>query len=228
MATLKNGIGVGNSGSIGNLYIRTRRGSTEICSKPGNYHPSQLDYCVQLRDNWRILSTISKAAASEKNINQIWQSSSMKGLGAYNKLITFNHPGKRNPIDFSRFKILPGDGDFIISIANVEVAGVKYCFTVNPLGEDTGINPERELYALLRGVLVFFNPIDAKNNVKATLHTPAKIALNLENPLGFAIHARDYHLLRDYNNALFLFMMFTLNSEDQPVKHSATAVYQMK
>jgi hypothetical protein len=221
MSILKGGIAQGASGKTGGIYLSTRDGKTIIKAMPSHYKKPNDPLSCQLRKNTQLLGTIAKPAAKEKYMREIWIDAPVKGPTAFHKFFTNNHPGKE-ALDFAKIHLAPGNLGFTISLQSFELVEDTFTININPIGSQSGINTSREPAVALRGLLIIDGEDKGKDKAPVVFAAePMSIPLSLEESLSFKYRAIPLLKARDAELTL-IFMLCTLNSEENLVRNSVT------
>lgn len=208
--------GSGFSGSAGDIYYKVVNGKQIFCSKPTSYKLSDDPVSVRNRGNISILSPIASVVTKTSFFREIWKKAQLKGVGPFHKFLSFNHPGKTTG-DLSVIKLTPVS-EFEVSVKSFGFIEKNLQVTLNPFSETLGINLLREPFILLNGFLIEWidktkfkrDDVIPLQNIIADINVDAEITFTfpfVEIPEG------SYELL---------LMVTTLNSTEQPVRHSNT------
>lgn len=219
MAVIKvTNTGSGFSGSIGDIYYRVQNGKQVFCSKPTHYTLPMDDRSVQNRSNMFYLSRISKHVAKDPFFHKMWFLKELKGVGPYHKFFGFNHPHKED-FDIAKVRLSPTH-DFsaeVDSFSATESGTVSIKFKA--LGMDTGIDLFREPFIAGAGFVVQ-DANEVKNPYEIYTLPLEKQLISFNEPISFSINT-----MRTIKPGFtLLFLLSTLSSTEEPVKHSKTII----
>lgn len=225
MAILKsNSLGFDLTGGFGDFYVRNQNGKKVICKKPVSYKPSMGVKSVKSRSSFSCTGSLSKVITKEPFFHELWKSYQENKSIPYRKFISFNHPHD-NALVLSNIKLSPYPENFKAEVESYLLTKKSFKITFKAMNNDCGINFEREPFVSAGGFILLadsnpkrVNDVTAVGLKRASLKAAQNTAFSFE--LDFTAQAFDK--INDYSQKTIVLLLSTLNSEEQPVKHSQT------
>lgn len=220
--------GAGLTGSFGEVYIRTQNGKKVLCKKPTERKIATDETSVRNKGNMKRLMDFSKVVTMEKFFHPLWKAAELRGVAGYHKCVGFNSPGK-GLFNADNLKLLPSPAEIKVQTEKASYSDKTFYVSLKLLGVDCGMNFQRETFISAGGFLILSN--GTPEQTTKTLTLPLKRMTFPANPndsFNFKLESfiADEGNFEDYTNVTALVIFSSLNSEEQPVKHSNTFIYR--
>jgi len=225
MAIIKHGAKDRLSGKIADLVYRNVKGRTIVASLPAHYTKPTDPESKRRFKKFAVAAFIAKNTAKDEVFYHIWNRDDIPGAGSYHKFIKINYSAVNPEYDFKYLHLAPPVNEFQVETTEINMSDTEVLIKINPLGLESGIKPERELYIHARGFM-FFTHVNAKNlspeyilnihteNQKLVLDSPLEFHLKLKGMIGVMKDNMDRRTL--------MIILITSNSEENPVRWSET------
>lgn len=226
MATIKHGTEDGRSGRVGNTIYRNVRGKTILSATPACYKkPDDFESLLRFQ-KFSFTTSLSKMITREKTIKCLWKRDDIPGIAAYHKFISVNYDSVSPDYELTQFHIAPPFKEFPVSITEVAALDKSIYLKTNPIGKDSGINPEREMYIGALGFLVYTHKkgIAEKGPILFRKSSLQKTSLETVCEFNLNIAVRNSINTVDYDGSKVIILLVTYNSEENPVRWSETYV----
>lgn len=230
MAILKeSSIGASLTGGVGEVYYRNQNGKKVVCSMPTEYHIPMDKASVERRDKMKRLMSISKAVTKEPFFRPLWKRNDIRGVAGYHKFLSFNHPHNEQ-FSLDKVKICPIGPAFSVTIKEAYVSNKNLFVSLDALSADCGIDFKREQFIGAGGFIVLSNgPVETSEEIYTVALTRQNLSASVGSELNFELKSetKDTYKFENFENMSALIMFSSLNSEEQPVKHSDTFLVRL-
>lgn len=220
--------GAGLTGGFGGVYIRKQNGKMVLCKKPAERKQSKNEKAVKNHSNMKRIMNFSKVVTKDNFFHPLWKAAPIKGISGYHKSNSVNSARKES-FNADKLKLLPYAPEISVQTEKASFADRTFFVSLKPLGNDCGMNFQRETFISAGGFVMLSNGTPEQTDDTITI--PLKrmtLSANPNDAFDFKLESfvADYDLFEAYTNRTVFVIFSSLNSEEQPVKHSDTFIYR--
>jgi hypothetical protein len=212
------------SGAVGDVLFRQMHGKNYVGTKPDSFIPGSDKNSVDRRKKFGLTVKFSGSVNHITQLKNFWARVAPKSGSPFNFIVKTNY-AHILPDDVTGTAALVPNVGFSISATSVSITKNQVQVTLNPIGNNSGIDTIVEKHIQLACVLYFKNPSDDSFSLYYFLPLiSAKQALSLVNPLSFSIVLSDQQTQEfdRYQVHSGFFALVTLDDNDNLYHYSNT------
>ncbi len=230
MANIQNELTGRASGKVGNLIYRITNGQTSLCSAPLKQKPATKPEVIARRNRFRTVLRLASSMNSITPLKILWKNTEVFGVKA--TLSAFSRMIKKNYPYVSEFGLTDGvymgpSFGFGITTTDVSLSDSAIDVSIDPIGNNEGINTAVEKFIALACILFVSDPVDTNLPVYDFYEgISSNVVLNLANPLSFsiAIEGDVQEMYNAYDTRKAFLILITTDALGNPVHFSQTFV----
>ena len=226
MARIKKTILGRISGAVGDVLFRQMHGNNYVGTRPNSFMPGKDENSIDRRKRFGLTVKFSRTVNAILQLKNVWARVAPKSGSAYNFIVKTNYVHVQ-PDGVTNTATLVPDVGFSITTTSVNISRTQIQITLNPIGDNSGIDTLAEKNIQLTCVLFFKDPTDDSFSLYYFLPlVSAKQLLSLVNSLTFSIALSDqqsqefdrYHVHSGY------FALVTLDDNNKVYHYSNTFI----
>ena len=213
-------------GTIGDVVFRQRKGKAFAYSRPGSFTPGDTPNAVNARDRFGLTVKFGSRVNALTYVKDIWKANVYGDGSAYNLIVKTNYPYV-NPSGLTDLvTLVPGYG-FSVTTTSVTINAASVQAIVDPIGNNTGIDPVAEPNIVMASVLYLNNPTDpliASDAFISLLSAQQETDLASQLTFNIPLSSQETQLFNNYQDQKGFFCLVTLDVDNNPVHYSITFI----
>ncbi len=226
MAELKKKVLGQVSGAVGDIVFRERYGLNYVGLRPSSFMPGTDAASVARRQRFALATRVGVTINSSSQLKQLWAAHTSSGLNAYNQIVKTNYPFVSSTDLSNLLQLTPSYGfGFVVTDSNVDRVRIRV--SIDPIGNNAGINTALEPNTIMVCLLFLTNPIDPSIQIYTLMclssvlqHTDLGTALNFDANLT----NQQQVVFDNYQVTKTFVALVTLDADGNPVHYSSTAL----
>ena len=224
MAILKKSVLGKVSGVVGDLNFRQMYGKNYISTRPKSFTPGSDQNSINRRNRFRTAVKFASSINRIEYLKRKWNLYSNSISPSFSYLVKKIYPFTRSNNLLTSASIIPGSG-FAITSSHFKIESRSVQVTIDPLGENTGINTAIET-RLCAAIVIFFNNPSVENtdpvfflpltSANQTFDLVEPISIECSIPSSYAV------CFNTYSNYIGFLSLITLDEQFNPVHLSQT------
>jgi hypothetical protein len=213
-------------GAVGHLVFKNRGGTNYISQRPVSYATPQDPRSVLIRNQFRMISKLSKSLNSYDLIKKIWREKYPECYSIYHKIFDSNY----HRFNFNNFygnPYLTPDKGFKLEKPKVELNGANLIITADPILPDSGVDFSKNNFIAAASFLMVryhnspndtpvFHPIKGKI-IPLDLTQPILLETEINSPN--VIVPKDEYIARSWS------VLIILDEKLNPTSYSETLIW---
>jgi hypothetical protein len=226
MAQLKKTVLGKVSGAVGDIVFREREGKNYIGLRPGSFIPGTDPASVARRQRFLLTLKTGSSINSIDKLKSLWKEVTPSGLSPFNYIVKKNYRFITSTDLTNLLQLTPDNGfGFVVTDSNVDRVRIRV--SIDPIGNNAGINSALEPNIMMICLVFLSNPVDPSMNVYALMSlTSALQHFDLVTPLNLDANLTNQQqvVFDNYQVTKAFVALVTLDADGIPVHYSSTAL----